>query len=127
MPRGELRKKENPPNEYQSSIDNSRHVCYKSLSFSEVNGKWVGAKPWRSVGADDNDYELHLGTKLDCIIYFKTKQLGHSEMTLSKSQCEAERTQMSRILLLAMQNTRLSGYRSTGNRSMYYETDGSVA
>ena len=82
MPGGELRTKEHSSNAYQFSIDNTSQVFYTSLSFSEVNGKWVGAQPWRSVGADEIEYELHLGTKLDYIMHFNTKQLRHSEMTL---------------------------------------------
>ena len=127
MPGGELRTKEYSSNAYQFSIDNTSQVSYTSLSFSEVNGKWVGAQPWRSVGADEIDYELHLGTKLDYIMYFNTKQLRHSEMTLLQNQCEFERTQLLTILMLATQNTRLPGYMLTGNRSMFLDTDGSVA
>ena len=55
MPGGEIRTKEYSSNVYQFSIDNTSQVSYTSLSFSEVNGKWVGAQPWRSVGADEND------------------------------------------------------------------------
>ena len=73
------------------------------------------------------DYELHLGTKLDYIMYFNTKQLRHSEVKLLQNQCELERTQMLTILMLAVQNTRLVGYMLTGNRSMFLDTDGSVA
>ena len=127
MPGGELRTKENSSNAYQFSIDNTSQVSYTSLSFSEVNGKWVGAQPWRSVGADGIDYELHLGTKLDYKMYFNTKQLRHSEMTLLQNQYELERTQMLTILMLAMQNTGLAGYMLTGNRFMFLDTDGSVA
>ena len=127
MPGGELRTKEYSSNAYQFSIDNTSQVSYTSLSFSEVNGKWVGAQPWRSVGADEIDYELHLGTKLGYLMYFNTKQLRHSEKTLLQHQCELERTQMLTILMLAMQNTRLAGYMLTGNRSMFLNTDGSVA
>ena len=68
MPGGELRTKECSSNAYQFSIDNTSQVSYTSLSFSEVNCKWVGAQPWRSAGADETDYELHLGTKLDYIM-----------------------------------------------------------
>ena len=127
MPGGELRTKEHAFNAYQFSIDNSSQVSYSSLSFSKSNGQWIGAQPWHTVGADEIDYELHLGTKLDYIMYFKAKQLRHSEMTLLQSQCELERTQMLTILMLAMQNTRLAGYMLTGNRSMFLDTDGSVA
>ena len=127
MPGEELRTKEHAFNAYQFSIDNSSQVSYSSLSFSKSNGQWIGAQPWHTVGADEIDYELHLGTKLDYIMYFNAKQLRHSEITLLQSQCELERTQMLTILMLAMQNTRLAGYMLTGNRSMFLDTDGSVA
>ena len=110
MPGRELRTREYSSDAYQFSIDNTSQVCYTSLGFSEVNGKWVGAQLWRSVGTNEIDYELHLGTKLDYIMYFITKQLRHSEMTLLQNQCELERTQMLTILMLAMQNTRVAGY-----------------
>ena len=127
IPGGELRTKEYSSNAYQFLIDNTSQVSYTSLSFSDVNGKWVGAQPWRSVGADETDFELHLGTKLDYIVYVNPKQLRHSEMTLLQNQCELERTQMLTILMLAMQNTRLAGFMLTGNRSMFLDTDGIVA
>ena len=85
---------------------------------------------WRttlaSVGLYEIDCELHLGTKLDYIIYCNTKQLRHSEMTLLKNQCELERTQIKTILLLAMQKTRLASCMLIGNNSMFLDTDGSV-
>ena len=102
MPGGELRKTEYSSNTYQFSIDNTSQVSYTSLSFSEVNCKWVDGQPWRSVGADEIDYELHLGKKLDYIMYFNTKQLRLSKMRLLQNQCELERTQMLKISMLAM-------------------------
>ena len=96
------------------------------LSFSEVNDKTVDAQPWFSHGADEIDYELHLGTKLDYIKYFNSKQLRHLEMTLLQNQCDFERTQMLKILMLAMQNTKLAGYMLTGNRFMLLDGDRSV-
>ena len=81
---------------------------------------------WRHVGTDEIDYELHLGAKLDYIMYFNAKQLRHSEMTLLQNQCELERTQILTIMMLALQNTRLAGYMLTGNRSMFLDTDGAV-
>ena len=92
-----------------------------------MKSKRVGAQPCCFVGADEIDYEWHLGTKLNYIMYFNTKQLRHSEMTLLQNQCELERTQMLTILMLAMRNTRSAGYMLIGNRSMFLDTDGSVA
>ena len=47
-------------------------------------------------------------------------------MILLQHQCELERTQISTIKMLDLQNTRLAGYMLTGNRSMFLDTDGSV-
>ena len=127
MPGRELRTDEFSSNAYQFSIDNTSQVFCTSLSFSEVNGKWVGAKPWRSVGADEPNYELNLGTKMDFIMHFNTKQLRHSETTLLQNHCQHERTQMLTILITIMQNTRLAGYMLIRNMSMFLDTDGSVA
>ena len=44
-----------------------------------------------------------------------------------KNQCEQERTQILTILMLSVENPRLAGYMLTGNRSMFLETDGSLA
>ena len=123
MPGGELRTKVYSSNAYQFSIDNSSQVSYTSLSLGKVNGKGVGAQPWRSVGADEIDYELHLATKLDDIMYFNTKQLSYSEMTLLQNQCDFERTQMLIILMFAMQNTLLAGYMLPGNMFRFLDTD----
>ena len=127
MPSGELRKKKHSCNAYQFSIEKTNQASYTSLSFSEVNGRSIGAQPWRSVAADEIDYELHLGTKLYYIMYFNTEQLRHSKMTSLQNHCELERTQTLTISKLAMQNTSLAGFMLTGNRSMFLDTDGSVA
>ena len=127
MPGGELGTKKYSSNAYQFSVDNTSHVYYTSSSFSEVNGKQFGAQPWRSVGADEIDYELHLGTKLVFIMYLNIKLRRHSELTLFQNQCELERTQILKILMLAMQTTKLAGYMLTRNRSMFLDTVGSVA
>ena len=55
MPGRELWIKEYSPSAYQFSIDKISQISYTSLSFSEVNGKRVGAQPWRSVSADEID------------------------------------------------------------------------
>ena len=102
-------------------------VSSASLNFSEVNGKCVDAQSWRSVGAEEIDYELHLGTKLHFIMYFNSKQLKHSEKTLLPNQGELERTEMLTILMLAMQNTRFADYILTGNSSISLDTNRSVA
>ena len=127
MPVGELRTNEHAFNAYQFSIDNSSQVSYSSLSFSASNDLWVGAQPWHTVGADEIDHELHLGTKLDFIMYFNAKQSRRYEIGLVRGQCELERTQMLTILMLAMLNTRLAVYMLTGNKSMFLDTDGSFA
>ena len=76
---------------------------------------------------DEIEYELHLGKKFDDIVFFNTKKLRHSEITLLKIQCELERTQILTTLMLAMQNKRLAAYMLTGNGSIFLDTDRSVA
>ena len=88
MPGGELRTKEHAFTAYQFSIDNNSQVPYSSLSYSKSNGQWIGAQLWHTVGADEIDYEVHLGSKLDSTMYFNAKQLRHSEMEVLQSQCE---------------------------------------
>ena len=73
------------------------------------------------------DYELHQGTKLDYLFFESTRLLEASEIQLLKAQCEQERTQILTILMLSMENPRLAGYMLTGNRSMFLNTDGSLA
>ena len=48
-------------------------------------------------------------------------------MTLLQNQCDFERTQMLTVLMLASQNTKLPGYMLTVSRSLFLDTDGSVA
>ena len=127
LPGGELRTKEYSSNAHQFSIDNSSQVTCMSLSFSEISNKRVGAQLWRSVGADEVDYEWHLGTNLDCILSFSTKQRRHSEKTLWKNQGELQRTQMLFVCNVSNENTKLAGYMLPGDRSMVLDTDGSLA
>ena len=117
IPSGKLRTDAFTFNAYKFSVDNTSQVSYTSLNFGEVIGHWVGAQSRRTLGADEKDYESHLGTKLDYIMYFNAEQLRHSEMKLLQNQCEHERTQILNFLTLAMQNTRPAGYMLTGNRS----------
>ena len=73
------------------------------------------------------DYEMHMGTKLDYLVFQSSRLLQVSKIQLSKNQCEQERTQILTILLLSLGNPRQAGYMLTGNRSMFLETDGSLA
>ena len=73
------------------------------------------------------DYEMHMGTKMDYLFFQSSRLLQASEIQLLKNQCEQERTQILTILMLSLENPRLVGYMLTGNRSMFLETDGSLA
>ena len=73
------------------------------------------------------DYEMHMGTKLDYLFFQSSRLLQVSEIQLLKNQCEQERTQILTILVLSLENPRLSGYMLTGNWSLFLETDGSLA
>ena len=73
------------------------------------------------------DYELQQGTKLDYLFFGSFRALQASELNLLKNQCEQERIQTFTFLMLSLENARLAGYMLTGNRSMFLETDGSLA
>ena len=73
------------------------------------------------------DYELQQETKLDYIFFESSRALQASELNVLKNQCEQERIQIFTILMLSLENPRLAGYMLTGNRSMFLETDGSLA
>ena len=73
------------------------------------------------------DYQMHMGTKLDYLFFQSSRLLQASEIQQLKNQCEQELTQILTILMLSLENPRLAGYMLTGNRSMFLETDGSLA
>ena len=73
------------------------------------------------------DYELHQVTKVDFLLFESSKMLEGSEKQLLKKLCEQERTQISAILMLSMENPRLAGDMLTGNRSLFLGSDGSLA
>ena len=70
---------------------------------------------------------MHLGTKIDYLFFQSPKLLQATEIQLLQNQCEQERTQILTNLMLALENSRLASYMLTGNRSMFLETDGSLA
>ena len=73
------------------------------------------------------DYDMHMGTKLDQLFSQSSRWLQASEIQFLKNQGEQKRTQILTILMLSLENPRLAGYMLTGNRSMFLETDGSLA
>ena len=73
------------------------------------------------------DYEMHLGIKIDYLFFQSSRLIQATEVQLLQNQCEQERTQILTKLTLALENPRLAGYMLTGNRSMFLETDGSLA
>ena len=73
------------------------------------------------------DYEKHLGTKIDYLFFQSSALLEATEIQFLQNQCEQESTQILTNLMLALENPRLAGYMLTGNRSMFLETDSSLA
>ena len=73
------------------------------------------------------DYELQQGTKLDYLFFESSRALQASELHLLKNQCKQESIQFFTILMLSLENPRLAGYMLAGSRSMFFETDGSLA
>ena len=70
---------------------------------------------------------MHLGTKIDHLFFQSSRLLQATEIQLLQNQCEQERTQILTNLMLALEKPRLANYMLTCNRSMFLETDGSVA
>ena len=73
------------------------------------------------------DYELQQGPKLDYLFFESSRASQASEQNLLKNQSEEEKIQIFPILMLSLEILRLAGYMLTGNRSMFLETDGSLA
>ena len=73
------------------------------------------------------DYEIHMGTKLDYLVFQSPRLLQASEIQLLINQCEQERTQFFNNLMMSLENPCLVEYMLTGNRSMFLESDGSLA
>ena len=73
------------------------------------------------------DYEIQQGTKLDYLFFESFRALQASELNLLKNQYEQEKIQIFTILMLSLENPRLAGYMLTGNRSIFLETNGSLA
>ena len=72
-------------------------------------------------------YAVHIGAKLDYLFLHSPRLLQAPEIEFLKNQCEQERTQIPTILMLSLENPRLAGYKLSGNRPMFPETDGSLA
>ena len=73
------------------------------------------------------DYEMHLGTKVDYLFFQSSRLLQATEMQLLQNQCEQQRTQILTNLMLTLGNPGLAGYMLAGNRSVFLETNGSLA
>ena len=73
------------------------------------------------------DYEMHMGTKLDYLLFQSSRILQVSEIQLLKNEREQERTQKLTTLMLSLENPRLARYMLTGNWSRFLEIDGSLA
>ena len=73
------------------------------------------------------DYEAHIGTKLDYILFKSFYMLRTAELALLQNQCELERSSILNTLMLSLESPRLVGYILTQNRSMFLETNGNVA
>ena len=73
------------------------------------------------------DYEAHIGTKLDYILFYSFYMLRTAELALLQNQCELERSSILNTLMLSLESPHLAGYILTQNRSMFLETNGNVA
>ena len=72
-------------------------------------------------------YAMHMGTKVHYLSFQSSRLLQACEIQLLKNQCGQERTHILTILMLSLEKPRLGGYMLTGNRSMFLESDVSLA
>ena len=70
---------------------------------------------------------MRLGTMIDYLFFQSSRLLQATEIQLLQNQCEQEGTQILTDQTIALETPRLAGYMLTGNRSMFLETDGSLA
>ena len=76
------------------------------------NPKLEGTQKLQTADPDNYlniDYEMHLGTKIDCLFFQSSRLLQATEIQLLQNQCEQERTQILTNLMLALENPRLAG------------------
>ena len=114
------------PKEIKFFDENGKEIKFFIIHF-DTEARSSNETPWQQFDANKIDYELHLQVKLKFLVFYNAKRLRHSELALLRNDCELERTQFSIIFMLAFQNTPLAGYMLTGDRSMFLDTDGSVA
>ena len=94
------------------------------------NPKFKGTQKVQTADPDNYliiDYEILLGSKIDYLFFQSSRLLQTTEIQILQNQCEQERPQILTSLMLALENPRLACYMLTGNRSMFLETDGSIA
>ena len=73
------------------------------------------------------DYQMPMGAILEFLFFQSSPLLQASEIQFLKNKCGQVQTQILTNLMLSLENQRLAGYMVTGNRSMFLETDGSLA
>ena len=112
----------------------TQHLQYRAPTEENGNDQLYAYDPKHTLHktSDEHmypnmDYEMLIGTKLDYLFFQRSRLLQDSETQLMINQCEQVRTQILNFLMLSLKNPRLAGYMLTGNRSMFLETDGSLA
>ncbi|MCP4521376.1 MAG: hypothetical protein GY827_06755, partial [Cytophagales bacterium] len=73
------------------------------------------------------NYDLHMGMKIDFLIWKETELIRAAETELLKKICDLERDQKLQVLQVALVNQRLAGYLLTGNRSQFLQIHGAIA
>ena len=74
-----------------------------------------------------NDYEAHIGTKLNYTLFNSFYMFRTTELALLQNKWELERFSISNTIILLLESPRLVGYILTQNRFMFLETNGNVA
>ena len=97
-----------------------------SSADQDYSAAYNGFHPGKHVGKDKLDYDLNLAVKVDYTIHHNYLQIKHAWKSVVMNQCKLDRIQNQTILMLATQNNRLAGFMLTGNRSIFFDTDGSL-
>ena len=72
-------------------------------------------------------YDAHMNTKIDYTINNVFHSLKVQELNTLHTLCALERNQLLTILAMSVQNPQLAGFLSTGNRSNFFNVEGSTA
>ena len=97
------------------------------IQFDISNQKYIFPALKSSNNFATLDYDAHINTKIDFTINHVFKSMTIQELNTLHTVCELERTQLLTILAMSGNNPQLAGFLLTGNRSNFFNVEGSTA